>query len=212
VRNKICEWKQINNEYGYSLIIFQAQNSDEISERKAIRATEVHLIKAGNGVVMLENDVIPRRRLVVYEGRREAFNLGELWHRDSKLPANESSVLSFAAAEGGPYNYMVMKTSELEWKWIEHGECRFTHPSLNFTFIMEGFEGDKFLKMTSLLPMLPLPLRIATSTRFRPQSMVGTELLDVNRQTNQPPLSWELPHVLPHLAFELKHVFEWGME
>lgn len=93
-------------------------------------------------------------------------------------------MLSFVAAGGGPYNYMVMKTSKLEWKWIEREECHFTHLSLNFTFKMEGFKGDKVLKMTNLLPMLPLSLRIASSTRFRPQSMVGTELLDVNRQTN----------------------------
>lgn len=53
------------------------------------------LVKAGNGVVTLENGVIPRKRLVVYEGRREAFKTGELWHQGSKFAANESSVLSF---------------------------------------------------------------------------------------------------------------------
>ena len=57
---------------------------------------------------------------------------------------------------------------------------------------------------------LPLPLLFASSNLHLPHYAVGTELLDVNtkRRINHPPLPWGFPHV----AFELKHVFQWGME
>lgn len=69
------------------------------------------------------------------------------------------------------------------------------------------------MKFTRLLSQLPLPVHFASAIPFLPPYMVATEFVDVNsrRQIDQwSPTSWEIRHVLPHAAFELKHVFEWG--
>ena len=115
-------------------------------------------------------------------------------------------MLSFTAAEENPCNFMVMKTNELDWKWTEHEQCRYIHPSLNFTFIIEM--GYRFLKITSLLPQRPLPLRYASSIPSGIHHTLGTEEFDVNTRGPINPQPLLLP--VPHVAFELKHVLEWG--
>jgi len=148
--------------------------------------------------------------LAIYEGPKETFNVGELSHQGFKFSTIESLVLIFISTGDAPYNFTVMKSDGPEWKWVELEKFLFTHPSLNFSFIIKG---DQFMNTMSLLPQFPLQVCFTSSIRFLPPHMVGMKLLDVNskRKINHPsPTSWEISHVLPHLEFDVKHVFEWG--
>jgi hypothetical protein len=217
VQNNISYCSQENIEEGYSLIIFNEQRADEITARKA-RAREIHVLKANNEVVTLENDG-RRKRVLLYKGFRPILNIGEFWHKNSKLPSNGSLVLCLTrtnkslvlclVGEPDAQKAMVTNSNQLQWKWMEHQKCVLSTSFSKFILVIDGHRGGTFVKITSSLKKLPLRLGAARLMSRQLLNFVGAEVFSMTGN------KWDLHaslsgYGIPHVGFELRHVFQWN--